>query len=151
MTIEENTNGLGNRQTYNQRTVDEARFSSKTRDDSHLEVEIAFNGDDFTIVTGTLPNGFKIVQALVNVTEVFVVGGTTPNIAIGTSGSEETNGLLISEAILEALGKADVTATLTGTWAALLAADTLVNVVLEGDTTLTAAGRLTIKIIGEIA
>lgn len=151
MAIEENTNGLGNRQTYGQRTVDEARFSEKTRNDSHLEIEMAFNGDDFTIVTGVIPNGFKPVQALVNVTEVFVIGGTTPNIAVGTSGSEETNGLLISEAILEALGKADVTATLTGTWAALLAADTTVNVVLEGDTTITAAGRLTLKLIGEIA
>lgn len=151
MAIENNTNGLGVRQTYGQRTVDEARFSSKSRNDSHLEIEIAFNGDDFLVVSGTLPAGYKIVQALVDVTEVFVIGGTTPNIAIGTSSSEETNGLLISEAILEAAGKADVTSTLTGTWAALLAAATSVSVVLEGDTTITAAGRLTIKLIGELA
>jgi hypothetical protein len=88
-----------------------------------------------------IPAGSLILAAYIEVDEAFVLGGTTPTILVGTDGSEVTNGLVVSEAIAEATGAADLTATLTGTWAAKLAAATTVGVALGGTTpTVTSAG-----------
>lgn len=98
--------------------------------------------EDFVIPAGSL-----IIGAYVDVGEAFVLGGTTPTILVGTDTSEVTNGLVISEAIAEATGAANVTATLTGTWAAKLAADTTVGVALGGTTpTITDAGAVKVII-----
>jgi hypothetical protein len=75
------------------------------------------------------------------VKEAFVIGGTTPAIVIGTEGSEATNGFVISEAQGEATGTYDVSGTLTGTWAAPLAAATTVGIDMSGTSpTVTDAG-----------
>ena len=79
-----------------------------------------------------LPKGALPVSAFINVTEAFALGGTSPTILIGTSGSEATNGAVVSEAVAEAIATADISSTLTGTWAASLAAETLVGVALGG-------------------
>lgn len=153
MTIENDTNGLGNRQTYGQRSPDEGRFSKKTRRDSQIEFEIGFHGDDFTEVSGVIPEGFLITEVLLKVGPAFVLGGTTPALEVGTSGSEATNGFTITEAQLENDDSVvDLTGALSGTWAAILAADTTLNVVLSGSTpTITAAGQATVKIMGFLA
>ncbi len=136
---------------YGPRSVDEARYSEKTRDDSSLEVEIAFHGSDFTIVSGVIPAGALLRAATIDVLEVFVAGGTTPSLVLGTDGSEVTNGIVIAEAILEATGKADLFSTATGTWAALLAAATTVAIALEGDTTITDVGHAVVKLYFDLA
>ena len=146
-----NEAGLGVYNNYGPREVDEARFSQKTRNDSSLEVEIAFHGNDYAIVTGNIPAGANLRAATVDVIEAFVIGGTTPNVAIGTDGSAATNGVLISEAILEAVGKADVFSAAAGTWAALLAANTAVAIELEGDTTITDVGHAVVKLYFDVA
>lgn len=152
MTIENDTNGLGNRQTYGQRSTDEGRFSEKTRNDSQLEVEIAFHGVDFAEVSGILPAGFNVTQVLLNVSEAFVLGGTTPTLEVGTATSEATNGFSITEAQLESTGVTDIVGALSGTWADPLAVDTTLNIVLAGSSpTITDAGKATVKIIGFIA
>jgi len=153
MTVENNTNGLGNRQTYNARKVDEGRFSTKTRRDSQLEVELGFSGEDFNEVSGVLPAGFLITEVLLKVGDAFVLTGTTPAVEIGTSGSEATNGVTITEAQIEDDESiVDLTSALSGTWAAILVADTTVNIVLSGtgSPTLT-GGDAIVKIFGFIA
>ena len=79
-----------------------------------------------------LPAGSLPVAVFIDVSEAFVLGGTTPTILVGTSGSEVTNGCVVSESIAEAIATTDISATLTGTWAASLAAATTVDVTLGG-------------------
>lgn len=150
--VKENSAGLGVFNNYGPRTVDEGRFSEKRRQDSSLEVEVAFHGNDFLTVVGEIPAGALLRAATVDIVEAFDVGGTTPNIAIGTDGSAATNGVLISEAILEAVGKADIFGAAAGTWAALLASATTVAVELEGDTTVvTTQGHAVVKLYFDLA
>ena len=79
-----------------------------------------------------LPAGALPVSVFVDVSEVFNLGGTTPTILVGTAGSEVTNGAVVSEAQAEAVGTVDVSSTLTGTWAASLAAETTVGLTMGG-------------------
>ena len=48
---------------------------------------------------------------------MFVATGTSPTLLVGTDTTEVTNGLVVSEAVLEATTSARLTSTLTGTWA----------------------------------
>ena len=99
-----------------------------------------------------LPAGSLPTLAYIDVSEVFVMGGTSPTILVGTSGSEATNGCVISEAIAEAVGTVDITSTLTGTWDASLAAATTVGVTMGGTspTATSTAGkaRLVVQYVG---
>lgn len=89
-------------------------------------------------------------RVFLEVSEAFVLGGTTPTIDVGTDGSEATNGFVISEAQAEAVGTYDLTSTLTGTWAAPLAAATTVGIALGGTSpTSTSAGKA--KLVVEYA
>lgn len=86
------------------------------------------------LVDFVIPSGAVITEAYVRISAAFTLGGTTPAIEVGTDGSEETNGVTISEAQAEATGSYDLTGALAGTWAAPLAADTTVGVALSGTT-----------------
>lgn len=92
------------------------------------------SAEAFPLLAPKLPAYSKVVAVYVEVETVFTLGGTTPAVSIGTEGSESTNGFDISEAQLEALGVYDVTATLAGTWAAGLTAETTVGIDLTGTT-----------------
>lgn len=98
----------------------------------------------FTLQTPkTLPAGANIEDVWLKVSEVFVLGGTTPVVDIGTEGSEATNGFTMSEANLESVQTVDLTSALSGTWAAPLAASTTIGILLGGggSNTVTAAGK----------
>lgn len=90
------------------------------------------DAEAYPLVVPTLPAGAIIDSVYAKVTEVFIFGGTTPTILIGTETSEVTNGLVMSEAQAEALGSYDLTGTLTGTWGAPLAADTILGLAHGG-------------------
>jgi hypothetical protein len=112
------------------------------------ELTIDINGGNvgagaYALLAPTLPAGAIIEDVYMEVTEVFVLGGTTPVIDVGTETSEATNGFTITEAQAEALGSYDLTSALSGTWAAPLAAATTVGVLLGGggSNTVTAAGK----------
>ena len=104
--------------------------------------------EEFALLAPKIPAGSRIEDAFLQVTEVFVMGGTTPTFEVGTEGSEATNGLVISEAVGEALGTYDLTGTLVGTWAGTsgLVAETTVGIALEGDATVTDAGKMRLVI-----
>lgn len=100
----------------------------------------------FDLLPPKLPKGAQIRAVQVTVTEAFNLGGTTPSIKVGTSGSEATNGVSLSEAQAEAVGTYNLT-TLNGTWANPLAANTTVGIALAGTTpTTTTAGKARILI-----
>lgn len=95
----------------------------------------------------TIPAGSKFIEAYAEVSEAFVLGGTTPTINIGTNSSEGTNyAIELSEAQAEATGNV-YNATGAGTWANVLTANTAVGIALDGTSpTVTDAGKLKVVI-----
>lgn len=103
----------------------------------------------FALLAPKIPAGSRIEDVFVEVTEAFVLGGTSPVIEVGTEGSEATNGFTITEAQAEAVGVYDLTSALSGTWSAAtgLAAETTVGIDLAGTSpTVTAAGKLRVVV-----
>jgi hypothetical protein len=112
------------------------------------EVTFFISGGNLSAVTFSLPAGATVVgNALIEVQEAFNLGGTTPVINIGVSGSAGTNRLAqVSEAQAEALGTYSVASA--GTLAVntpLAAAQTIV--VELGGTTPTDAGVGKMKVV----
>lgn len=106
---------------------------------------VVFTGENYGKVAFSLPAGAAIVgKPLVEITEAFALGGTTPTINIGVSGSHGTNYLAeISEAQAEAVGTY-ASAAPAGTLAvdAPLAAAANIVVALDGTSpTITSAGQ----------
>lgn len=100
---------------------------------------LSTSGDAFATVK--IPAGSLVTGAWVEISEAFVLGGTTPTILVGTKGSESTNGAVVSEALAEAIGTTDITATLAGTWnEVFFAAETSVGVILGGTSPTSLAG-----------
>lgn len=136
---------------YGARAVLDGADGVYLTDGNQIEFSLSFSGADINatktqLITNILPAGAKITRVLAKVKEVFVTGGTTPTILVGTSGSEVTNGVSLSAAQAQALGTYDL--TLNGTWAAVLAAATTLNVALGGTTpTVTAVGRVEFVIL----
>lgn len=96
----------------------------------HISPQVV-NGDKLGLtVLPFLPARSKVFAAYLEVEEAFTLTGTTPTVAVGTDGSESTNGVTAAEAQLEAVGVYDLTSTIAGTWAAAggLVARTDVNV-----------------------
>ena len=116
------------------------------------ELVITFDGTDVSngLALETdlqLPIGAVIRSAIVDIQEVFVLGGTTPTILIGKEGEEVDEGLVISEAQAESATTYNVTSTLTGEWALPLNEAHTVGIALGGTSpTSTAAGRAKIVI-----
>lgn len=100
--------------------------------------------EEFALLAPALPAGSRVEDVYMEVTEAFVLGGTSPVIEIGTEGSEATNGFTITESQAETVGTYDLTAALSGTWSGSvgLAARTVVGIDLAGTSpTVTDAGK----------
>lgn len=109
------------------------------------EAVVVFTGANYSQVAFQLPAGARILGApIVEVSEAFALGGTTPTINIGVSGSHGTNYFCeISEAQAEAVGtyQSAAPAGTLATSAAPLAAAANIVVALDGTTpTITSAG-----------
>jgi hypothetical protein len=86
------------------------------------QLRLHVTGDDINdllepLVPTYLPAGAIIRDVFWDTLEVFVVTGTNPTLLVGTDTSEVTNGLVVSEAVMESTNTARLTSTLTGTWA----------------------------------
>lgn len=64
-----------------------------------------------------IPKGALFRSAILRVDEAFNITGTSPTVIIGAQGSEATNGIVLTEAELEAIGTKAPASTGTGTWA----------------------------------
>lgn len=139
----------GVRNFYGPRTRYEGvQGSMSTRDDERALV-IWFDGANYLQVTGSLPAGATITEnCLVEITEVFNLGGTTPVINIGVSGSEGTNRIAqVSEAQAEALGTYSIASAGTLAKDTPLASAVTLKVALGGTSpTITSAGKLKLTI-----
>lgn len=139
----------GVRNFYGPRTRYEGvQGSMRTQDDERALV-IWFDGANYTSVTGSLPAGAVITEnAIVEINEVFNLGGTTPVLNVGVSGTEGTNRICqISEAQAEALGTYSIASAGTLAKDTPLAAAVTIKVALGGTTpTITAAGKCKLTI-----
>lgn len=143
------TNYYGSRERFE---VDEGRLytSGMVR-----EQVVYFTGSNYSQAAFTLPAGAHILSApMVEIEEAFVLGGSTPTINIGVSGSHGTNyACEISEAQAEATGtylSAAPAGTLAIAAAPLTAAASMV-VALDGtNPTITAAGKAKVVIRYEV-
>lgn len=123
----------------------EGVVGSHTTRDGERDLVIWFDAGSYLQVEGTLPAGAVISEnSLVEVTEAFALGGTTPVINIGVSGSEGTNRLAqVSEAQAEAVGTYSIATAGTLAKDTPLAAAATIKVALGGTTpTITAAGKM---------
>lgn len=116
MTLEANT-GLGVYSNYGKRNSG-GTVGMEQVDNSTQRLSIAFTGESVNSAFNSpvyVPRGAKFIRAILRVDEVFVVsaagtlafGGTVPG----------TNGIVLTEAELEAVGTKTPTSTGTGTWA----------------------------------
>lgn len=143
----ENSAGLGVYNHYGPRGTQDGVLSGGKLP-AHGSVEemvIYITADDFGTGTTfdtqfTLPAGSIPLDAIFEVTTAITqTGGTTSTtLHVGTNGSEATNGFSISDAATSLAVITERDSSGAGTWAAALAADTVVGVaVVEGGGTIT--------------
>jgi len=139
MTLESNT-GLNVKSNYGPRDTGRAAGVVKT-EGSKQQLTIELTGaqidDEQYIENFVIPQYSIILACYLEVTEAFVLDGNADNtLEVGTATSEATNGFSITSAECESLGSTSLTGALSGTWdaEAALAADTIVNIIVDGTT-----------------
>lgn len=139
----------GVRNFYGPRTRFEGVAGTMHCSDTEKELVIWFDGANYTAVSISLPAGATMVtQCLAEVTEAFALGGTTPTINIGVSGSHGTNYIgELSEAQAEAVGTYSLAPAGTLALNTPLAAAATIVVGLDGTSpTITSAGKCKVAI-----
>lgn len=102
------------------------------------ELVVYLNGDEFggtadAVATSyTLPAGAVVLDAVMEITSAITMGNADNDISVGTSGSETTNGIDFDNTT-GAVGTYTQDA-INGTWAAPLAANTVVAFDVAGTT-----------------
>ncbi len=113
----ENSAGLGVTNQYGPRTTGGAVGLEHGENSTHV-LSINLTGEmlNSAYVSPTyFPKGAHVKKAWLRVDEVFVVS-TSGTVAIGGT-APGTDGVVLTEALLEALGTSDVSALAIGTWA----------------------------------
>lgn len=117
----------------------------ETSDISQHRLNISLTGDMLNgtfIPPVTVPKGARFLSALLRVDEAFDLGGTSPTVRIGAAGSVATNGVVLTEAELEAVGTKIPASAGAGTWSFTSATGTTADAKVAfdmGGTTPTAA------------
>ena len=117
----ENTAGIGVNNQYGVRTTG-GGVGVETSDNSVSVLRVDLTGDSINdAVAGfvppvVMPKGALIKSIRLRVDEAFVVTGTSPTVLVGSAGSVATNGLVLTEAELEAVGTKTPASAGAGTW-----------------------------------
>lgn len=114
-----NTSGLN---VFNQYGVRDTGGSVGKMDHDGVEASVAFSFTGRSLNEGfvppvVIPKGARFTRAFLRVDEAFALGGTTPTLRVGAAGSIATNGFVVTEAELEAVGTKAPASTGAGTWA----------------------------------
>ena len=128
----ETVNGVTN--YYGPRTRFDTQAGQIGTTGAEKQLVIFFDGSNFASVRGTLPAGATVHgNTVVEITEAFNLGGTTPVINVGVSGAEGTNRVAqLSEAQAEAVGTYSVASAGTLAVNTPLAAAADIRVALGG-------------------
>jgi len=137
----ENTSGLGVFSSYGKRSTG-GSVGSETTDGSTRDYSITITGESLNTLflpSVSLPKGSKFKGAILRVDEAFAVsGGGTVTFGGTVPG---TNGIVLTEAELEAVGTKVPASTGTGTWAVASATGTtaaqFINKAISGTVTAT--------------
>lgn len=114
-----NQAGLGVNNYYGARNTG-GSVGVEDQDGSSLVVSVNITGDMLNgsyLPPVVLPKGALFRRAALRVDEAFVIGGTSPTVRIGATGSVGTNGIVLTEAELENVGTKVPASTGAGTWA----------------------------------
>lgn len=153
MSYESNT-GLGVNSHYGPRGTEAGVASGGEVHGSGVirEAVVYITGEDFGDGTTfdtqkIIPAGSKLIDAYAEVSEVFALGGTSPTINVGTSGSAATNrAIRLTEANAETAGQY-YEGSGAGTFTSVLSADTTVAVEMGGTSpTVTSEGKAKVVI-----
>lgn len=113
----ENSAGIGVYNNYGQRTTG-GTIGSETTDGSTRSYSITLTGESLNsafMPPVVIPKGALLKSAILRVDEAFAVS-TSGTVAIGGT-APGTNGVVLTEAQLEAVGTKGVDAVAIGTWA----------------------------------
>lgn len=147
MTFKNNA-GIGVYANYGQRTTGNA-VGLEDQDGSLVRLSVNLTGQmliDGFVPPVVLPKGALLKRADLRVDEAFVLGGTSPTVQVGAYGSVATNGIVLTQAELQAVGSKQPASTGAGTWATNSSTGTTaaakVGVALGGTSpTVTSAGK----------
>lgn len=114
----ENSAGLGVFNQYGRRDTGGSVGVERSDDSIHV-MSINITG---AMLNGTfippvvMPKGALVKSYRLRVDEAFVLGGTTPTVRFGSSGSVATNGVVLTEAEMENIGTKVPASAGAGTW-----------------------------------
>lgn len=114
-----NSAGIGVHQNYGTRATSQSVGVEKTINSTN-KLSISFTGESINngfLPPVSVPKGALIDGYVLRVDEAFAVSGTNPTIRFGSAGSIATNGVVLTEAELEAIGSKVPASTGAGTWA----------------------------------
>ena len=119
----ENKAGLGVNNQYGVRTTGGSVGEEHVYGAYHV-LKIDLTGQSINDAVGgfippvVLPKGALIRRAILRVDEAFAISGTSPTVQIGSAGSVAANGIVLTEAELEAVGTKVPASAGAGTWSA---------------------------------
>lgn len=122
----EANNGLGGVSNYYGPRDTGGSVGSEETDQSVRQYSIAFTGASLNssfLPPVVLPRGAKLMRATLRVDEAFALTGTTPTVIFGGT-APATNGIVLTQAELQAIGTKTPASTGTGTWAVASATGT---------------------------
>ena len=114
-----NQAGLGVSNYYGARNTG-GTVGIEDQDGSILVLSVNLTGD---MLNGTfvppvvVPKGALFRRAVLRVDEAFTMGGTSPTVQIGLAGSVATNGIVLTQTEMQAIGSKVPASTGAGTWA----------------------------------
>ena len=114
-----NQAGIGVSQNYGARNTGSA-VGLEDSDGSVFRLSVNLTGatlNDLFLPPVVVPKGAKFRKYELRVDEAFVLGGTSPTVQIGANGAPGTNGVVITQAELQAVGTKDLSTAGAGTWA----------------------------------
>lgn len=114
----ENSAGIGVSNNYGKRDTGGSVGVEQSTNSEH-NLSIAFTGDTLNqsfLPPFYVPKGMKFVRATLRVDEAFTLGGTTPTVIFGGT-APATDGIVLTQAELQAVGTKAPASTGTGTWA----------------------------------
>lgn len=114
-----NQAGIGVSQNYGTRNTG-STVGLEDSDGSIFRLSVNLTGstlNDLFLPPVVVPKGAKFRKYELRVDEAFVLGGTTPSVQIGAFGAPGTNGVVITQAELQAVGTKELSTAGAGTWA----------------------------------
>lgn len=114
-----NQAGLGVNNYYGARNTG-GTVGIEDQDGSILVLSVNLTGE---MLNGTyvppvvVPKGALFRRAVLRVDEAFTMGGTSPTVQIGLAGSVATNGIVLTQTEMQAIGSKVPASTGAGTWA----------------------------------